>query len=86
MSKNRNFKIPVTWEMTGTVNVRAKSAKEALMMFHNMLDEFPEPDDAFYVDGSLDITPGLSSIMNIESFNEQIKPFAFLRKKNREVS
>lgn len=49
------FKIPVTWEVWGTVNIEAESLEEAIKIFDKEESEgdgFPLPLNAEYVDGS----------------------------------
>lgn len=57
--KIRSWKIPVTWEMYGTVSVEAESAEEALKIFREIEDGsddggFALPE-GYYVDGSFDV-------------------------------
>lgn len=46
------WKIPVTWEMCGTVEVAGDSIEEALKNYKEIEDDLGLPDDAEYVDGS----------------------------------
>lgn len=50
----KKFKIPVTWEMFGTVTVEANSLEEAIEFFDNFEKEegFTLPSNESYVDGS----------------------------------
>lgn len=48
----KKFKVPVTWEMYGTVEVYAEDAKKANLYVQNNLDEFGLPLDKDYVDDS----------------------------------
>lgn len=46
------YKIPVTWEVYGTVEVEASSKEEALKKFENEIEDFKLPQESYYVDGS----------------------------------
>lgn len=46
------WKIPVTWEVCGVVEVEGKTIEEALENFNKTEDEIGLPDDAEYVDDS----------------------------------
>lgn len=46
------FKIPVTWEVYGTVEVEADSKEEALVKFREEIDYFSLPTESYYVDDS----------------------------------
>lgn len=48
----KTFKIPVTWEEYGYVEIEANSIEEALEYANKNIDELPLPDDNHYVDGS----------------------------------
>lgn len=48
----KKFKVPVTWEMYGTVEVYAEDAEKANLYVQNNLDEFGLPLDKGYVDDS----------------------------------
>lgn len=47
----REWKIPVTWEMYGTVYVKADTLEEAMDMAY----ESEIPDDCEYLDGSFEV-------------------------------
>lgn len=51
----KTFKLPVTWEVHGFVNVEAKSLEEAVQDFNENVDEY-ELFDLEYVDGSFRLT------------------------------
>jgi hypothetical protein len=49
----KTFKIPVTWEVYGTVRIEANSLDEAIAKFDKESDMIPLPTDHVdYVDGS----------------------------------
>lgn len=50
--KRKFWKIPVTWESYGTVEVEGATPEEALANFKEQMDELPLPTDSYYVDGS----------------------------------
>ena len=47
------FKIPVSWECYGVIQLEAETIEEAIKIFDRDIDEFDLPD-ANYVDGSFD--------------------------------
>lgn len=46
---SRTWKVPVTWEMYGVVEVEADTLEEAVEL---AVEVEPLPDDAEYIDGS----------------------------------
>ncbi len=52
--KTKTFKLPVTWELYGTVEVKAASLEEAIQNFDPVDHEFPSNPQ--YVDGSFGLT------------------------------
>ena len=46
------FKIPVSWEVFGVVNVEADSLDEAIAKFDDDMDNIPLPQDGTYIDSS----------------------------------
>lgn len=57
----RMYKIPVTFEMYGTMEVEAESLDEAKRI---ALDEAPLPEEKHYVDGSCEINEEMLAHMN----------------------
>jgi hypothetical protein len=51
MSK-KVFKIPVTWESFGVVEIEAETLDEAIAIFDETQDRIPLPYDSEYVDSS----------------------------------
>ena len=51
----KTFRLPVTWEVCGFVNVEAESLEEAVQDFNENVDEYELPDPE-YVDGSFRLT------------------------------
>lgn len=52
----KSWQIPVSWEMCGTVTVQADTLEEGLEIARDSDGEIPLPDDAYYVDGSWDLS------------------------------
>lgn len=51
----KKFKIPVTWEATGFVEVEADTIEEAISKFDNeIVDTCDLPKSEAYIDGSFD--------------------------------
>lgn len=48
----RNFKIPVTWQVSGVVNIEAESLDEALRIFDENSDNIKLPSQNEYIDDS----------------------------------
>ena len=46
------FKLPVTWEMCGTVEVEAESLEAAVDYFNENSDNIPLPKECHYVNAS----------------------------------
>lgn len=61
------FKIPVTWEAYGTVEIQADSAEEALMLAQliETKEGLPLPTEHEYVDGSFEINEDMDLIKMI---------------------
>lgn len=61
----KKFKIPVSWEMYGYVEVEAKTAEKALekaLTIENELTGFPLPDNGEYIDDSFKIDEDMDLI------------------------
>ncbi len=52
----KTWKIPVTWEMCGIAEIKAKTLEEALEQVQYHPDEVPLPEDSAYVDGSFSLS------------------------------
>jgi 3-phosphoglycerate kinase len=48
----KTWKIPVTWEVYGTVEIEAETLDEAIKIFDETEDEISLPTDSEYVDAS----------------------------------
>ena len=48
----QTFKIPVSWEMHGIVEIEADSLDEAIQVFDDTSDNIPLPKESEYIDGS----------------------------------
>ena len=60
------FRLPVTWEVCGFVNVEAESLEEAVQDFKENVDEYELPtDDCEYVDGSFRLTEDNIEILKL---------------------
>lgn len=49
---NKKYKVAVTWEMCGYVEVEAKNLQDAMDKVMENPDDYPLPNKAEYVDGS----------------------------------
>ena len=49
------WKIPVVWQMAGTVEIEAKTLEEAMMIAEDDEGVIPIPDDGDFVDGSWEL-------------------------------
>ena len=68
------FKIPVTYEMYGTVDVEADTLADAVKKANDDIDELPLPDDPSYVEASYQIQDedfGIEGSL-IENLNKEI--------------
>lgn len=64
------WKIPVTWEMCGIVEIEAKTLQEAMDCAKDDEEEIPLPDDSIYVDGSWKLSYNSSEVDYVrKSFN-----------------
>ena len=52
----KTFKMPVTWEVCGFVDVEADSLEEAIDKFEENCDNYELPENGEYVDGSFGLT------------------------------
>lgn len=52
----KTWKIPVTWEVCGEVDIEANSLEEAVEIFKEKSDEISLPEQSFYVDDSFKLT------------------------------
>ena len=55
----KTFKIPVVWQMMGTVEVQAESLDEAVKKVLD--DSTPLPDDGDYIEGSFEVDESVYS-------------------------
>lgn len=51
----KTWKVPITWEMAGTVDIVANSLKEAMALAKKMDGDSPVPEDARYLEGSMSL-------------------------------
>lgn len=63
------FKIPVTWEVCGVVEVESETLEDAVRYFEENSDNIPLPSDSEYVDGSFGLS--CNDIDFIKTFNQQ---------------
>ena len=52
----KKYKLPVTWEMCGTVEIEAESIEDAIAYFNENIDDIEIPTDYEYVDSSFRLT------------------------------
>jgi len=50
------YKLPVTYEMYGIVEVEASSLKNAIKYFDDNIDDVDLPYDPYYIKGSFDLS------------------------------
>lgn len=60
----KTFRLPVTWEVCGFVNVTAESLEEAVQDFNENVDEYELPDSE-YVDGTFRLTEDNIEILKL---------------------
>lgn len=58
------YKVAVTWEMYGTLDIEANSWQEALEIANKTQDDLPLPDDKTYVDASFRIDAESTQAIN----------------------
>ena len=56
MAKEKEFIIPVTWEVFGYVRAKGKTLADAIKYANEHLDEFGLPEYSEYVDDSFEVT------------------------------
>lgn len=61
----KTFKIPVTWEVCGFVNVSAETIEDAIKDFKENIDEYELPDYPDYVDGSFALSTDEAKIIKM---------------------
>ena len=52
----KKWKVPVSWEMCGIIEIEAETLEDALEQVQYHPDEVPIPDDSAYVDGSFSLS------------------------------
>ena len=50
------FKLPVVWEVYGTIEVEAETIEDAVAYFDENSDFIPLPKETHYIDGSFDLS------------------------------
>ena len=68
----KEFDLCVTWEMCGTVKVKANNLEEAMEIFHKTSDEIMLPEGE-YVDSSFKL-----STDEVDEMEAMVNPFGFL--------
>ena len=58
----KKFKIPVTWEMFGFVEIEAESLEEAMDIAEG--DDIELPDEKHYVDASWEVNRDVAEMYN----------------------
>lgn len=64
----KEYIVPVCWEMCGLVKVKASSADEAIDKVIQDNEDYPLPEDSYYVDGSF--APSYNEADTVEHFTE----------------
>ena len=68
----KTWKIPVTWEVYGTVEVEANTLEEAIDIARDEEGALPLPDESDYVDGSWRVTEeDAEAIRSLYNDNQQ---------------
>lgn len=52
----KTFRLPVTWEVCGFINVTAETLEDAIKDFKENKDEYELPDDGEYVEDSFQLS------------------------------
>ena len=66
----KTFKLPVTWEVCGIVEVEAESLEDAITKFDP--DDHSLPEDASYVDSSFQLTD--TDPANVALYQDDMNP------------
>lgn len=56
MRTKKVWKVPVTWEVYGVVEVDAETKEEAIKIVMNDEDDVPLPTESYYIDGSFRVS------------------------------
>ena len=67
-NNDKEFIVPVTWEVCSLIKVKANSAYEAFMKVQEDTDDFPLPEKSSYIDGSFG--PSFDTEEMIETYTE----------------
>ncbi len=68
----KTWKIPVTWEVYGTVEVEADMLEDAIDIARDDEGVIPLPDDSDYVDGSWRVTDeDIEAVRSLYNNNQQ---------------
>jgi hypothetical protein len=60
------FKIPVTWEVYGTVHIEASTLKDAIAIFDETEDDISLPTEPNYVDASFQREKNIALIASMQ--------------------
>lgn len=66
----KTFKIPVTWESYGVVEIEADSVEQALQIFKETEDDIALPTDWDYVDSSFRLSYEDDVLKELIAYNE----------------
>jgi hypothetical protein len=69
--EEKDYIVPVTWEMCGFIKVKAKSPYEAFMKVKNDEEDYPLPKEKNYVDASF--APSFDTEEMIEEYTKMYK-------------
>lgn len=67
----KEWVVPVTWEMCGFIKVKAKSAYDAFAKVKNDEEDYPLPENKTYVDASF--SPSFDSEEMVEEYTKMYK-------------
>lgn len=68
----KTFKIPVTWESYGVVEIEADSVEQALQIFKETEDDIALPADWDYVDSSFRLSYEDDVLKELIAYNERL--------------
>lgn len=71
LTEQKEWIVPVTWEMCGFIKVKAKDTYEAFNKVKNDEEDYPLPEEKEYVDGSFQ--PSFDTDEMIETYTKMYK-------------
>ena len=65
----KTFKLPVTWECYGMVEIEADTIEDAVMKFEETEEDIPLPTESDYVEGNFRLSADYDDIEYFKQFN-----------------